>query len=269
MVLDTARLGDEHEWAILELLERDPVVNLFLCGFLEMHAASRVCWYGVGDPLRAVVLVLPGRLAVPYAPSTDDAARLGEHLRRQHGPCLLVGPRDACDALWRRWAPDTTPRRFYDQRMYVLDRAPEGEDPVGFRRGTVEDARYLIPQAAAMELEDLGVDPQAENPLGHASAVLERLQGGRTWVIAGRSGIVFQINVGTVHRAGCQVGGTYVPREQRGRGLATIGLAATCRRLMRVHPRVTLHVNEANTSAVRVYEKVGFQRDAAYRLVVP
>lgn len=269
MVLDAVRLGDEHEWVVAELLEQEPVSNLFLLGFLEAHPISRSCWYGIGDPLRAVALVLPGRLAVPYAPDPEDAARLGLHLRRQHNPSLLVGPRVTCDALWRRWAPGASPRRYYDQRLYVLDTAPPGPDPAGFRRATVDDVRLIVPQAAAMEFEDLGVDPQRENPLGHASAVLDRLQGGRTWVIAEREAIVFQINVGTLHRLGCQVGGTYVPPERRGEGLATGGLAATGRRLLVHHPRVTLHVNEANEPAVRVYEKVGFRRDAALRLVVP
>lgn len=267
--MDGARLGDEHEWPITELLEQAPVLNLFLLGFLDAHPVSGACWYGVGDPLRAVALVLPGRLAVPFAPDPADAERLGAHLRRQHNPSLLVGPREACDALWRRWAPAARPRRHYDQRLYVLDVAPEGADPPGFRRGVVEDARSIVPQSAAMEREDLGVDPQVESPFGHTSAVLERLQGGRTWVIAEDRAIVFQINVGTQHSLGCQVGGTYVPPARRGEGLATRGLAATCRRLLQRHPRVTLHVNEANTPAVRVYEKIGFVRDAAYRLVVP
>jgi uncharacterized protein len=270
MVLETERLADEHEWAIVELLQREPVVNLFLSGFLDGHPVARACWYGVGgDRLRGVVLVLPGRLAVPYAPDPDDAARLGAHLRRQHSPCLLVGPREACDALWRRWAPNATPRRYYDQRLYVLDAPPPAADPPGLRRATLDDARLLVEQAAAMEFEDLGVDPQAVNPIGHTSAVMERIQSRRTWIIAQQRAIVFQVNVGTTHRVGCQVGGTYVPPAHRGRGYATTGLAAVSRRLLEEYPRVTLHVNEGNTAAVRVYERIGFQRDAAYRLVVP
>ena len=80
---------------------------------------------------------------------------------------------------------------------------------------------------------------------------------------------MFQVNVGATHARGCQVGGTWVPRADRGRGLASAGVAATCRWLLARYPRVTLHVNEANGPAVRVYEKAGFRRDAAFRLIIP
>jgi GNAT superfamily N-acetyltransferase len=263
------RLAREDEPAIDPLLAEDPVANLFLIGFLAIHPVDRSWWYGVGDPVRAVVLVLPGRLAVPCARALGDADALGLHLRHQHAPCLTVGVRAVCDALWRRWAPATAPRRYYNQRLYRLEQAPEGEDPPGFRLGTAADGSWVVPQAAAMEVEDLGVDPAADNRALHEAAVIERLKAGRTWVIDRDGAIVFQINLGTSHRTGCQVGGTYVPPEHRGQGLAVAGVAATARRLLRTHPRITLHVNEANTPAVRTYERVGFVRDAAFRLIVP
>jgi hypothetical protein len=178
------RLAREDEPAIDHLLASDPVVNLFLIGFLSLHSADRTWWYGVGDPVRAVVLVLPGRLAVPYASNPAEAELRGDHRCHQHAPCLLVGPRATSDALWERWAPRSTPRRRYDQRLYRLESAPPGEDPPGFRLGTVADAPQVVPQAAAMELEDLGVDPASENRTQHEAAVLERLKGGRTWVRA-------------------------------------------------------------------------------------
>src|SRR5687767_8980727 len=109
---EVVRLAVEDEPAIEALLLQDEVVNLFLTGFLAVHPVDRAWWYGVGDRhgaggarVRAVVLVLPGRLAVPWALDPADAARLGIHLAEQHRPCMLVGPRAACDALWARWAP--------------------------------------------------------------------------------------------------------------------------------------------------------------------
>jgi predicted GNAT family acetyltransferase len=38
-------------------------------------------------------------------------------------------------------------------------------------------------------------------------------------------------------------------------------------RLLARRPLVSLHVNEANGPAVRVYEKVGFDRADAFRLI--
>ena len=52
------------------LLERDPVVNLFLLGFLAAHPLERAWWVGAceGDRVMACLLIIPGRLAVPYCP---------------------------------------------------------------------------------------------------------------------------------------------------------------------------------------------------------
>jgi hypothetical protein len=267
------RLANEDEPSIVRLLEQDRVTNLFLRSFVGTHPVDRAWWYGVGavrgGPLRAVALVLPARLAVPWAPDPADADLLGAHLHRQHAPSLLVGPREAGDRLWARWAPGVTPRRRYDQRLYVLNAPPPGDDPPGFRLGTVEDTDQVVRNAAEMEREDLGTDPLAEGRAAHEAAVVDRLRTGRTWVVERGGRILFQVNVGTRHAHGCQLGGTYVPPDVRGKGLATAGVAATCRALLRGAPRVTLHVNEANTPAVRAYERAGFERSVAYRLIVP
>ncbi len=266
------RLGAEHERELGALLDRDPISQLFLRGFLAANPVERAWWYGIGAPLRAAVLVLPARLAVPVAPDPADAAELGRHLHDQHRPCLLVGPRASADALWAAWAPEHRPQRWYDQRLYVLDHRPPGDDPPGFRRAFAADAPRVALQAAAMEREDLGTDPRAADPKHHDTVVTERIRAGRTFVIEDPTAperIVFQVSVGTVHADGAQIGGTYVVPSRRGRGLGVAGVAATCRELLERAPRVTLHVNEANLPAVRCYEHVGFARDAAFRLVVP
>jgi predicted GNAT family acetyltransferase len=269
MVDPVRRLTVDDEPALTALLEQAPVVNLFLRGFLAAHPVDRGWWYGVGR-VRAAVLVVPARVAVPFAPDPSDAAQLGRHLREQHATTLLVGPRAACDALYRAWAPAVPPTRVHDQRLYVLAGEPAGPitEPEGFRVARPEDAPLVSVEAARMELEDLGTDPRRD-AARHEEAVRERIRSGRTFVIERRGELVFQVNVGTQHPDGCQLGGTWVPPEHRRGGLATLGVEATCRRLLRSAPRVTLHVNESNTGAVRVYEKVGFTRDEAFRLLVP
>ncbi|MEZ4241492.1 MAG: GNAT family N-acetyltransferase [Myxococcota bacterium] len=146
---------------------------------------------------------------------------------------------------------------------------PPGEDPPGFRTAAPSEWVQVARFAARMEIEDIGVDPRAESAKTHDAVVQERVRAGRTFVLSREGGIVFQVNVGTSHRTGAQIGGTYVPPALRGRGLAKEGVAATTRRVLVNHPRVTLHVNEANTPAVHVYVAVGYQRRDPFRLIVP
>jgi GNAT superfamily N-acetyltransferase len=263
------RLGPEHDVALRGLLASDPVQNLFLIGFFETNGFSKSQWYGIvdGPDVVAVALVLPGRLAVPWSPDPGNAAAIGRAIRGKHPPSMVIGPRLASDALWSTWAKGVNADRYYDQRLYVCREPSPGPPVDGFRLATGQEWATIAAYAGQMEREDLGRNPAVDYPELHGQAVRDRIRGGRTWVIVRDGAIRFLINVGATTRDGCQVGGTFVPPEGRGRGLATDGMRELARRLLPTHPMLTLHVNEANLPAVRVYEKAGFQRAAPFRLI--
>ena len=264
------RLGPDEEPALQELLEKDLEVNLFLLGFLAHHPMERSWWIGElqGDRVTGCVLVVPGRLAVPFAGDQEVMARLGHALRGAQPPRLLVGPRADCDTLYEAWGRPGRVMRWYDQRLYVTRSAPPQPRGTSLRKARADEWQAVAKASAAMEREDLGVDPSAEDPELHAASVKERLRGGRTWVIERGGDLIFQINMGTSTPWGSQVGGTWVVPAHRGKGLATAGMAAITHHMLDTHPFVSLHVNEANAPAVRVYEKVGYTRAAPYRLAI-
>lgn len=265
------RLLPADEAALTELLEENLVVNLFLMGFLAHHALDHSWWVGDIGPderIEGVLLLVPGRLAVPFCRDPESMERIGHALIGALPPRLLVGPRQACDTLYSAWGRPGRVHRWYDQRLYALRDSPALPGVPNLRQARPEEWRAVARAGAAMEREDLGVDPSAEDPDLHAASVKERLRDGRTWIIERGGEIVYQINIGTRTPWGCQIGGTWVPRAHRGRGLATLGTASLCHRILADHPLVTLHVNEANTPAVRAYEKVGFERAEPYRLAI-
>lgn len=263
------RLEDADQAALDELLEADTLVNLFLRGFLAAQPMDRGFWYGVErmGRLDGVLLLLPHRLCVPWAPDMEVAAELGTWLGRRHRPTMMVGPRDHVDVIWSEWKGKTRAKRFYDQRLYATTTpAPGGKVP-GFRQARIDEWPLLATRAARMEWEDLGRDPSAPDPELHRRVVKDRIRAGKTLVMERDSELVFQVNVGTATPEGAQIGGTYVPPGHRGRGYATEGMRATVNELLRGFPVVSLHVNEANTPAVRCYEAAGFRPAAPYRLL--
>lgn len=263
------QLGKTHEVSLRRLLQTEPTVNLFLLGFLDSHGLGAATWIGVmGREVEACALVIPGRLVVPFAPDAGDAFRIGQHFRGRYRPCMLVGPREASDALWDGWTQgEVSPRRCYDQRLYAIDTPTLCEPVDGFRRAVADDWPTVSRFSGEMEAEDLGRDPRDDEPGLHDRVIRDRIDRGSTWVIERDGDLVFQLNVGTSNRHGCQVGGTYVPPDHRGKGIATQGMFAMVRHLLTEYPRVTLHVNEANIPAVRAYERVGFQSHSPFRLI--
>jgi len=244
------------------------VVNLFLLGFLSAHPIDRAWWIGAceGTSITACLLIIPGRLAVPYCPDPHLAAQIGQALRRGSPPTLLVGPRSACDQIWDAWGRPAPAVRWHDQRLYVARTPTAGARVDGLRPAREDQWEAVAHHAAEMEHEDLGVNPLDADRSMHLASVKERLRDRRTWVVERRGQIVFQINIGTTTPWGCQLGGTWVPPEHRGQGIATAAMIDLTRRLLEDYPLVTLHVNEANRPAVRVYEKAGYLRSAPYRL---
>ena len=155
------QLSKTHEASLRRLLQTEPTINLFLLGFLDSHGLGAATWVGVmGHEVEACALVIPGRLVVPFAPQSSHAHRIGQYFRGRYRASMMVGPREASDALWDGWTQgEVAPRRRYDQRLYAID-TPTVSPPVpGFRRAVAADWPTVSRFSGEMEAEDLGRDP--------------------------------------------------------------------------------------------------------------
>jgi hypothetical protein len=94
---------------------------------------------------------------------------------------------------------------------------------------------------------------------------------GRGWAFARIEDgeVVFKAEVGAATPYACQVQGVWVHPDRRGEGLAAPAMAAVVEQVLRtIAPVVTLYVNEHNTPARAVYDRVGFQRTATFTTVL-
>ncbi|MFT5679351.1 MAG: GNAT superfamily N-acetyltransferase [Myxococcota bacterium] len=268
-------LTPAHRDSLLQLLAPAPDTNLFLIDILTRRPPSTTLdetWIGSGDPLQATALVIgrsapnaPARLVVPFG---DAAAceQIGRRIQQDGPVSMIIGPRAASDAIWRGLG-QTDPKTFFNQRLYSCTRVMAGER-LPIRLATVEDAERIAPLSAAMMVEDLGEDPRIPDPAAHLESVRRRCAGSRTLLGMRDGELCFLLNVGTFCDDGVQVGGTYVPPEFRGQGIATAGMRAAVSALLPMTRCITLHVNEANQPAVRCYERTGFTRMTPFRLII-
>jgi uncharacterized protein len=269
------RISPEQRDEVLRFLRSALDTNLFLIDILTRRhpgATLSETWIGIGAPLQAVAVVIgrvapgaPARLVVPFG---DAAACEGIGARiREDGPVsMLIGPRAACDGVWRGLA-QTTPKTFFDQHLYRCTQLGEGPR-LPIRLATLQDAERIVPLSAAMMVEDLGEDPRAPDPVAYLESVRSRCAGSRTILSMQEGTICFLLNIGTFCDDGVQVGGTYVPPAFRGQGIATAGMRAAAATLLSLTRSITLHVNEANLPAVRCYERSGFVPAAPFRLII-
>ncbi len=270
-----APLRADHQPQLTALLGAEPVTHMHLLDAClpRLDADPRRRWWGAwtaGGELRAVVLAFhlqPGAPASSMVPGGDPlgARLIGRLLAGRGGASMLIGPRDAVDALWEGLGFPGF-RIAYDQRLFVCEAvAPGPRLPV--RPPVPDELDHICALHRAMLWEDLGLPPGRIDQPVHRARMAERMAEGRLRVDASGGPARFLIDLGTLGPLGTHVGSTFLAPEARGQGEAAGRLRAVLDELLGRVPRVTLHANEQNDPAVRLYERVGFQRAAAFRLM--
>ncbi len=264
--------------ALEECLGQSPLDNVYLRSELKHGALRQGALYGVEHPgQRGVIFaaVMVGPLVVPWAPGSRDLMALAEALRpRAHLVQLLVGPRDQVAALQQLLAPQLRPPRLLraEQPHYAISAAELGDPPVELpspiRRATLADFDQVLTAGAAMHLEEVGFDPLQSDPDGFRHRVQTLIRRGwiHVWMVDGR--LAFKAECAAVTAEAIQLQGVWTRPDLRHRGLGTSGMATLCRQLLRETQAVTLFVNDFNLGAIRVYERVGFQRIGTMRSVL-
>lgn len=187
---------------------------------------------------------------------------LARDAQRRPGIRSLVGPKAAADGLWERLrARHRGPVRVRaNQPLYLL--RPEalrpGDDP-GVRRAVEGDAELIAEHSARMILGELGYDPRTTRST-FTAGVRRAIAQGAWWLWREGGELRFQCNVGPRTAATAQLQGVWTPPEQRGKGYASIGLAAVAKRLFDTEATLTLYVNDFNGPALALYERLNFVR---------
>lgn len=275
---DVRVLGRDDLGPFLALSSGDPVVNVFA----EHRARTTALdprWLGgeVWGRFEGETLVSACHVAanlVPVACDQDDARRFARYaLARGRRASTLVGERDAVAAFWSEldgaWGR-ARDERWDQPHLEYVGPARVPVDPE-VRHSTLEDVDALYPACVAMYTEEVGVSPEVNGGAELYRARVVQLVG-RQWSYAryGADGRVeFKAEVACATPYAAQVQGVWVRPDLRGSGLATAGMAAVAEAVRRdVAPVVSLYVNEWNTPARAVYERVGFVETARFATVM-
>jgi predicted GNAT family acetyltransferase len=263
------RVLDERDVpAVLEILNRDPIANVFVQSRVE--AVGLQPWrlgaemWGHAAEGRLSGLCYAGANLVPVEADALALRAFADRAKRQGRRCSsIVGAARLVEPMWRlleaSWggARDVRPC----QPLMVVDRPPDvASDPL-VRRVKPNEIDVLLPASIAMFTEEVGVSPvAADGGSLYRARVSELVHTGRSFARIEDGRVVFKAEVGAVTSAACQIQGVWVDPTLRGQGLSVAGMATVVRECLGgIAPAVSLYVNDFNAPARRAYERVGFR----------
>lgn len=274
-------LNDRDLPAVRTILDADPIASCMVTARVELAGLEpwRLGGEMWGTDSRALRggrlegLCFAGPNLVPLLGNATALRIFADRAARRGRMCSsLVGPAEQVLGLWQELSADWGPAREVraDQPLMAMSTAPDVPvDPLVRQVRPGELDRYL-PAAIAMFIEEVGVDPCAEDG-GHSyrARVAELIGAGRAFARFEGDDVVFKAEIGSMCSKVGQIQGVWVHPDRRGHGLAKHGTAAVVDRLVRGMGRsASLYVNGFNTPARRAYQRVGFRQVGQYATVL-
>ena len=274
-------LGDRDLVAVRSILDTDPVGSCMVAARVEVAGLEPwrlggEMWGTDNRPMRGGKLeglCFAGPNLVPLRGNRSALRIFADRALRRGRMCSsLVGPADQVLGLWEELAPDWGPAREIraDQPLMAMASQPKvAPDPL-VRPVRPEELDRYLPAAIAMFIEEVGVDPTADDGgLSYRARVAELIASGRAFARFEGRDVVFKAEIGSLARKVGQIQGVWVHPDRRGAGLATHGTAAVVDRLVRGMGRsASLYVNGYNTPAKTAYQRVGFTQVGQYATVL-
>ncbi|HEX3788182.1 MAG TPA: GNAT family N-acetyltransferase [Pseudonocardiaceae bacterium] len=274
-------LGDRDLTAVRAILDVDPVASCMVAARVEVAGLEPwrlggEMWGTENRPIRGTKLeglCFAGPNLVPLCGNRSALRTFADRAVRRGRMCSsLVGPAEQVLGLWEELAADWGPAREVrpDQPLLAMSQPPMVSiDPLVRPVRPDELDRYL-PAAIAMFIEEVGIDPCADDGgLSYRARVAELIAGGRAFARFEGGEVVFKAEVGSLARQVGQIQGVWVHPDRRGSGLATHGTAAVVDRLVRGLGRsASLYVNGFNTPARAAYARIGFTQVGQYATVL-
>ncbi len=270
-------LDDRDLVAVRDLLDRDPVANVFVssrvdgAGLDPWRLGAEVWGYIASG--RVGALCYAGANLVPVAASAEACRVFAEKARRQGRRCSsIVGPADQVALVWSllesAWGP---PRdvRAHQPLLAISDPPKLAPDPL-VRRVRPDELEILYPACVAMFTEEVGVSPaNGDGGSLYRARVGELIAQGRAFARIEDGRVVFKAEIGAATAEACQIQGVWVDPALRGRGYANGGMAAVVVHAQAsVAPVVSLYVNDYNTAARAAYSRVGFAQVGSFMSVL-
>jgi uncharacterized protein len=265
------RRGEEAE--VLEFLATRPLHTVFMAGLIcdnglispHNRGSFYACRGSFGQLEGVALLGHATVLETSSEGSIASFARLARHCQSAH---LIRGEREVIQAFWKSYAGDrVAPRRVCGELLFELSEPVINEEIHDLRPATLNDIDKVLAVNALMAFEEGGISPLQKDPGGFRRRTARRIERERIWVWIQDNRLVFKADVIAGTPEAIYLEGVHVHAEERRRGYGLRCLTQLSKVLLGQAKSICLTINEKNKSALKFYEKAGYQFRSHYETI--
>lgn len=269
-------LGAADTRTLRVLAMEDPVANVFILAHLDSSGSAAptsggASVFGVFDGDSLVGACWAGANLVPVQLDPGLAGRVASAAHRAgRRYASIFGPSESVLALHSRleqlghFAHEVRA----DQPLLAISGQPAVQANPQLCFGDIADFDRILPACAAMFEEEVGYSPFLGSEDFYSRRVAGLIRQGHSLVHIDGGTVKFKAELGAVTAQATQVQGVWMNPEFRGQGLSAGYMAGVVVLAQKFAPITSLYVNEYNTRARAVYERVGFQRLGTFATVL-
>lgn len=218
-------MGRHDTTALIELLDRDPVANIFTRSQMSLHRSavpdgfSHIIGLDGDDGLESACWV--GANLAPTAMPAEDAKRYAAHaLESRQRFASVFGPAETVLAMHDVLQGGQL--EIFDVRdnqpLMAITECPASIRRNQLRPAQVQEFDLVLPASAAMFEEELGYSPLENGGSFYRNRVRQLIRDGHTLIDCDQRGnIIFKADLGTVTDKAVQIQGVWGTRNTAGR----------------------------------------------------
>ncbi len=273
-LLGAKPLSGKDTSSVLRVLDADPVASCMVAARVQEYGLDPRSFHGEmwsrGGPDAS--LCFYGANLVPLRGSVDDLRAFADRACRGPRMCSsLVGRAELTLPLWEMLEADWGAARELRSEQPLLattNYSTCAPDP-GVRLVKAEEIDVYLTAAVAMFIEEVGVDPRAnDGGRGYRRRIASLIAAGRAWARFEDGQVVYKAEIGSQSATVGQIQGVWVHPLYRGRGLGSAGTATVVDAVVRSGRTASLYVNSFNYPARRAYARIGLSQVATFTTVL-
>ena len=265
--------------ALRALIARDRVVNVFVDSLINQHNSAVpsvpgnvILGYFMDDGVSLTAACWVGSNVVPIEANAEQAAEFGRWIVAHWQPhASIFGPAEPTLAIMGVLAKTGIPAQEIraNQPLLSISGPPKLAPSSVLAVSQSRQFEQILESAAAMFEEEVGYSPFLGGEGNYRRRVAWLISHGYSFSHQNSLGeVVFKADLGAVTPFATQVQGVWMNPIYRGQGLSCAYMAAVVLLAQAHAPITSLYVNDYNTRARALYERVGFEQVGTFATIL-